>query len=419
MNNLEKYKESLEGAATSRDHLVERFISVRKHSTSICENLENEDLVVQPSQEVSPPKWHLGHTTWFFEEMILVQFSNNFTRFDENYRAMFNSYYKAAGKHWVQGDRGHLSRPTVNEVLVYRNYIDEKVVEFLRTSELHSEVRFLIEVGLHHEQQHQELLLMDIKYILGSNPITPTYTKSPLPESKEVSHSWKEYQEGIYEVGNDNLGFAFDNEGPRHRSYLYPFAIRRNVVSNGEYLKFIKDGGYSSPKWWLSEGWDWVNNTSISNPLYWQQINNEWFEFSLHGLNPLDLNAPVTHISYFEADAFANWTDLRLPIEQEIEVFLNEENREQKDEELFHPTQTGASVGQVWCWTKSHYSSYPGFKTFKGMLGEYNGKFMCNQFVLRGGCVATPWAHYRNSYRNFYQPHQRWMFSGIRLVKDI
>ena len=420
MNHLEKYQIFLERTAQSRDHLIERFISVRQWSNQICEPLESEDFVVQPCPEVSPPKWHLGHTTWFFEEMILSKFDSEYSRFDESLRVLFNSYYKSAGKHWLQNDRGHLSRPTVQNVFKYREYIDEKMVSFLRSSEPSHEVDFLLELGLHHEQQHQELLMMDIKYILATNPSFPIYNKESLPKAEKMIESWDTFDEGVYEVGHSGVDFAFDNEGPCHKTYIYPFSIRKNSVSNGEYLEFISRGGYSQPTLWLSEGWDWKNSESIKNPLYWVKKGEDWFEYTLHGLKPLDLDAPVTHISYFEADAFANWTGHRLPTEFELETYIkSSDSNYDSDHTLNHPTSSSDKTGQVWFWTRSHYSPYPGFRTFDGTLGEYNGKFMCNQFVLKGGCVATPKSHYRHSYRNFFQPRQRWMFSGIRLAKDV
>lgn len=405
MNHLENFRKNLETASLSRDHLIEKYIAVRKHSLDICKPLSVEDYVVQPCPEVSPPKWHLAHMTWFFEELILVQNDQNYKRFNDGYRLLFNSYYKSAGEHWLQGHRGHLSRPSVEEVYHYREYVDDKVINYLRTSDPIPEVDFLLEVGLHHEQQHQELLLMDIKYILGMNPTFPSYFKEDYQPSSEKARSWKNFEEGVYEIGHGGNSFAYDNEGPRHKSYLYTFEIREDIVSNGEYLQFMEDGGYEEPRHWLSEGWDWSNQKKVNSPLYWMKRDGQWFEYTLNGLVALDLNAPVAHLSYFEADAFANWTDRRLPTEMELEVYLNE--LEDK------------SAGQLWTWSKSHYSPYPGFKTYKGMIGEYNGKFMCNQFVLRGGCLATPQGHYRHSYRNFYQPHHRWMFSGIRMARDL
>lgn len=418
MNHLENFKRSLEKTTAHREKLIEKFLCIRNKSVEICEVLETEDYVVQPCQEVSPPKWHLAHTTWFFEELILVQFSMQFKRYNEGFRVLFNSYYKSAGQHWLQGNRGHLSRPTVKEILSYREIINSQIVDFLRFSVPNPEVDFLMEVGLHHEQQHQELLYMDIKFILGANPTHPKLSDDPYTPALFAKTSWKDIKEEVYEVGHDGQEFAFDNEGPRHKTYIYPCSIRENLVSNGEYLKFMEDKGYSSPKLWLSEGWDWINTHSVTHPLYWKNIDGIWYEFTLHGLVPLDLNSPVTHISYFEADAFANWTDHRLPTEFELEIFLRDSKTHKRDSNQLHPNDTLATDYQVWNWSKSHYSPYPGYKTFKGMLGEYNGKFMCNQFVLKGGCVATPRGHYRHSYRNFYQPHQRWMFSGIRIARD-
>lgn len=404
----------------SRDELLRKFTQVRKETIQICENLEIEDYVVQPCPEVSPPKWHLGHTTWFFEELILKRHSKSFSRFNKDYSVLFNSYYKSAGKHWLQADRGTLSRPTVEKIQTYRNYVNEEITNLLSTTEPSQEISSLIELGLHHEQQHQELLYMDIKYILGVNPTPPTYFSHPLPRAKKIPNSWEIFEEGLYEIGHGNLNFSYDNEKPIHKSYLSAFKIRENLVTDGEFLEFINDSGYLNPTHWLSEGWDWVNAHSIKSPPYWYREDKKWFQFTLHGSKELDLNAPLTHISYFEADAFASWAGLRLPTEQEIEIFLRKSpTPEHENSHIHHPYHAGERTGQVWCWTKSHYSSYPGFIKYKGTLGEYNAKFMCNQFVLRGGCIATPRGHYRHTYRNFYGPHQRWMFSGIRVAKDI
>lgn len=408
-------------SAKSRKELIDDYLSVRKETQDICKKIEIEDYVVQPVPEVSPPKWHLAHTTWFFEEVILSKHFKKFTKFNKQYGDLFNSYYKSAGKHWIQGERGHLSRPTVREVLDYRKYIDEKMVSFLRESSVNADVDFLVEVGLHHEQQHQELLFMDIKFILGVNPLLPRYSNENLPDSVRPVDKWKNFNEGVYKIGHQGPGFSYDNEGPRHKVYLNSYSIMENFVTNGEYLEFIKDKGYSNALLWPSLGWDWVSENNITCPLYWNKKGKNWSIFTLHGLKKLDPHAPVTHISYFEASAYACWKQMRLPTEEESEVFLQEMGAEKytKGKDIFHPNNASSSVGQVWWWTKSHYSSYPGYQTFKGMLEEYNGKFMCNQFVLKGGCVGTPKGHYRHSYRNFFGPHQRWMFSGIRLVKDL
>jgi len=418
MNNMNI---TLEKKSNSREKLIEKYISIRKRTNEICNKIEIEDQVVQPCSEVSPPKWHLGHTTWFFEELILVRFSKDFFRFNDRYRMLFNSYYKSSGKHWLQSERGYLSRPRVSEVLKYRRDVDEKIIEFLQNSDSNSEIDFLLELGLQHEQQHQELLYMDIKFIFGVNPLLPLYAETSLNKAQGVPDQWRDFKEGIYEIGHNGFGFAYDNEGPKHKTYIYPFRICENTVTNGDYLEFIEDNGYAKPQFWLSQGWDWVNDNRISGPLYWCKEGDTWYEYTLHGLQPLDHYAPVTHISYFEADAFANWTGLRLPTEEESETFLREISEEKLSFNAccLHPTRADIHVGQVWCWTKSHYSPYPGYRRFEGMLEEYNGKFMCNQFVLKGGCVVTPQEHYRHSYRNFYQPQQRWMFSGIRLAKDL
>ncbi|GGI75576.1 ergothioneine biosynthesis protein EgtB [Shewanella hanedai] len=420
---------------SARAELLDCYLSVRNDTDDICRPLAIEDHAVQPNAEVSPPKWHLGHTTWFFEELILVRFMPDYQRWNEQYRLLFNSYYKSAGQHWIQSERGNLSRPRVDEVLAYRAYVDHHMTLLLQSDIDEPEMEEVLEIGMHHEQQHQELLYMDIKFILGVNPMQVTYDDSFLPEAKGLfvkgvmselpktalnEANWETFEEGIYQLGYGGEHFAYDNESPRHNTYLYPFSIAKHTVSNGEYLAFINDEGYNTARYWLSMGWDWLVESHIKHPLYWQQEDGQWYEFTLHGRHVLDLNAPVTHISYFEADAFASWKGCRLPTEQEFEVYLQQNPSEQGlVTELHHPNNTSEDVGQVWCWTRSQYTAYPGFKPYKGMLEEYNGKFMCNQFVLKGGCIATPVGHYRHSYRNFYQPHQRWMFSGIRLSKDI
>lgn len=402
--------------------LLACYQSVRKDSGDICQPLAIEDHAVQPCAEVSPPKWHLGHTTWFFEELILVRFMPEYRRYNEQYRLLFNSYYKSAGEHMLQGERGNLSRPAVTEVMAYRAHVDHYMALLLQSGIYEPEMEELLEIGLHHEQQHQELLYMDIKYILAVNTLPVIYSESALPKAAMPSNQqqWQDFEEGVYQLGHSGEGFAYDNESPRHKTYVYPFSIATNTVTNGEFLQFINDEGYGKPRYWLSMGWDWVTAEQIKRPLYWLQEDNTWYEFTLHGRQALDLNAPVTHISYFEADAFASWKGCRLPTEQEFEIFLQQGEFEQGlIMQRYHPNDIRENVGQVWCWTRSQYNAYPGFEPYKGLLEEYNGKFMCNQFVLKGGCVATPAGHYRHTYRNFYQAHQRWMFSGIRLSKDI
>lgn len=406
---------------TIKKNLIKKLQLVRQKTLEICSHIENEDFVVQPSPEVSPPKWHLGHTSWFFEELILAKYQKDYTRFNDNYSALFNSYYKALGSHTIQAERGNLSRPTVAEIMCYRAYIDKQLASFLTQNRLTNDVLFLFETGIHHEQQHQELLYMDIKYILASNKLETRYSSITLQDANPPTPDWTNFAEGIYEIGYDGTDFSYDNERPRHKNYLYPFSMHQSLVSNGEFLAFIEDCGYSKPQYWLSQGWDWVNQQNIQHPLYWVMIDGNWHEYTLHGLIPLDLNKPLVHISYFEANAFANWKNLRLPTEHEFEAFLASSNIGviENSGKIYHPNSAQQVAGQVWCWTSSQYSPYPRFKAFGGLLNEYNGKFMCNQFVLKGGCVTTPDNHYRHSYRNFYQPQQRWMFSGIRLAKDL
>jgi ergothioneine biosynthesis protein EgtB len=402
----------------TKETLLKKFQSVRQMTLDICSHLENEDFVVQPSPEVSPPKWHLGHTSWFFEEVILKPYKKNYTDYNAAFGVLFNSYYKTVGEHTIQSERGNLSRPTVTEIMHYRAHIDVQIAALFKQANIEKDALSLIETGIHHEQQHQELLYMDIKTILASNPLATKYSDLPLKEVSKPVQTWIHFDEGIVEIGHDGDSFSYDNERPRHKHYLYPFSISQTLVTNGEFLAFIEDNGYTKAKYWLSRGWDWVNLEKIKHPLYWVFENGLWSEYTLHGLAPLDMNKPLVHISYFEADAFANWKSLRLPTEQELEVFLTSSTRGET-EQLYHPNNAQAPSGQVWCWTRSQYLPYPRFKAFDGVLNEYNGKFMCNQFVLRGGCVATPNNHYRHSYRNFYLPQQRWMFSGIRLAKDI
>lgn len=380
--------------------LVEEYLQIRKYSGQICEPLQTEDYVVQPVADVSPPKWHLGHTTWFFETFILKQFAANYQVYNDDYNFVFNSYYESVGNRVIRTDRGNLSRPSVNEIYQYRAYVDEAMVKFL-AAPLKDEVEELLILGFNHEQQHQELLLTDIKYILGNNPLFPVYSK----EKKEVFATETEpgfinITEGIYEIGYDGTGFSFDNELNRHKVYLHDFSISKTLVSNAEYLEFINAGGYTNFNYWHAEGWDWVKNNQIISPMYWHLIDGAWFNYTLNGLLPVNLKAPVSHISYYEAYAFASWKGMRLPTEFEWEVAAKSFN-----------------WGERWEWTESAYLPYPGFSKAPGAIGEYNGKFMVNQKVLRGASVATPENHSRITYRNFFHPHLRWQYTGIRLVK--
>ncbi|MGZ3809608.1 MAG: ergothioneine biosynthesis protein EgtB [Bacteriovorax sp.] len=399
--------------------LEDRYIALRKKTRSICERLEVEDMVVQPIPEVSPLKWHLGHTTWLLEELLLNKYDPNYRFFNEHFRKIFNSYYKSIGEHWIQEERGALSRPLVKEILNYRSAIDEKILTLVKKYADNKKFSYDLELAINHEEQHQELMFMDLKYVLSANPERPIYENALLPSFKKEGPKWARIPENLYEVGaTRNDQFAFDNEMPRHKVYLATSFLSRQLVTNGEFLHFIEDKGYSRPMFWLSQGWDWVKAHNIHSPLYWIKTDEGWEEFTLYGKIKLDLNAPVAHVSYYEADAFSRWMGMRLPREEEFEVYESQFDRSEKTDSYFHPQNAEAFNSQLWCWTQSQYLPYPGFVPFEGLLTEYNGKFMCNQFVLKGGSFATPKGHYRNSYRNFFEPNQRWMFSGICLARD-
>jgi len=381
--------------------LIEEYLQIRKYSEQICEPLQTEDYVVQPILDVSPPKWHLGHTTWFFETFILKPFSVDYQVYNDKYNFVFNSYYETVGNRVIRTDRGNLSRPSVNEIYQYRAYVDEAMVKFLATAPI-DEVKELLILGFNHEQQHQELLLTDIKYILGNNPLFPTYSKNQkeVLTVSEMEPGFIQISEGIYEIGYDGADFSFDNELNRHKVYLHDFSISKTLVSNAEFIEFIGAGGYENFNFWHAEGWDWVKNNNINTPMYWHLIDGKWFNYTLAGLLPIDLTAPLSHISYYEAYAFASWKGMRLPTEFEWEIAAKHFN-----------------WGERWEWTESAYLPYPGFSKAPGAIGEYNGKFMVNQKVLRGASIATPENHSRITYRNFFHPHLRWQYTGIRLVK--
>jgi ergothioneine biosynthesis protein EgtB len=382
------------------DNLLDFFLETRKHSESICEPLETEDYVVQPIVDVSPPKWHLGHTTWFFEEFILKPHAKNYQIFDADFSFVFNSYYETVGKRVIRSDRGNMSRPSVKKVYEYRKYVTEGIKN-LFGSEQSKVINDLLEIGIHHEKQHQELLLTDIKYILGNNPLLPTYSEVFLDHPLENhEQDWISIEEGVYEIGHDSDAFCYDNELGRHKVYLHPYQISNKLVTNREFIAFIETNGYQKFDLWHAEGWDWVNQNKITTPLYWHKIDKDWYHYTYLGLQKIDLNTPVTHISYYEAFAFAQWRGLRLPTEFEWEAAQN-----------YFPW------GKRWEWTESAYLPYPGYKKADGALGEYNGKFMVSQKVLRGGSVATPKNHTRPTYRNFFHPNLRWQFTGLRLAK--
>lgn len=381
--------------------LLEKYSAVRAHSVLICSKLQKEDYVVQPVADVSPPKWHLGHTTWFFETFVLIPHAFAYQPFNPEYNYVFNSYYENIGARVIRTDRGNLSRPTVDDVYHYREYVDNAMEKYLLSCKPDNEIASLLELGLNHEQQHQELLWYDIKYILGHNPLFPQYAAENIEDHLiNTTEGWIDIEEGVYDVGHQGDAFHFDNELNRHKTYIQNFSISTRLVNNAEYLEFIKAGGYRDFNLWHMEGWDWVKTNTVTAPMYWYEINGQWQRYSLSGFEPLNPDAPVSHISYYEAAAYAQWKGLRLPTEFEWEVASS----------LFE-------WGKLWEWTESAYLPYPGFAKAPGALGEYNGKFMVNQKVLRGASIATPADHSRPTYRNFFHPNLRWMFSGIRLSK--
>lgn len=382
--------------------LTTLFKNTRAYTEEICSHLEIEDYVVQPIVDVSPPKWHLGHTTWFFEAFVLQENVPDYTVFDPQFGYVFNSYYETAGDKVIRTDRGNLSRPTVAEIYAFRKHVTEAMLELLAKENLSEDLKKVVELGCHHEKQHQELLLTDIKYIFGNNPLLPVYNKD-FSENESISHpqEWIKMPEGLYEIGHSEPEkFSYDNEGGFHKVYLNPYHISNKLVTNREYLEFINTGGYRDVLLWHAEAWDWLNQNEITAPQYWHKINGSWKQFTLAGLTELDPDAPVTHVSYYEAFAYAQWKGLRLPTEFEWEA-----------------AQDKFKWGQRWEWTESAYSPYPNYTKPAGTLGEYNGKFMVNQKVLRGGSIATPAHHTRHTYRNFFHPHLRWQFTGIRLAK--
>ena len=393
--------------------LAQRYRSVRSATETLIEPLEPEDCVVQSMPDVSPTKWHLAHVSWFFETFLLKPYLDGYQAFDDSYEFLFNSYYNAVGAQYPRPKRGHISRPTLSRVMAYRAHVDEHIDKLLDKPQ--PEVAELIELGLNHEQQHQELLLMDIKHVLFQNPVYPAYQAGSLSASSKISElRYVDVSGGLFWIGHDGSGFCFDNEGPRHRYHLSDFCLASRLVTNGEYAEFIRDGGYETAALWLSDGWCWLREQGVKGPLYWVERDGEFFEFSLGGLSPLASDLPVRHVSYYEALAFAFWKGNRLPSEFEWEVVAERTLREPDEPDGFD-----SLLGELWQWTQSAYTPYPGYAAPAGAVGEYNGKFMCNQMVARGGSFATPANHLRLTYRNFFYPNQRWFFSGIRLAKDL
>jgi ergothioneine biosynthesis protein EgtB len=443
---------AIDTAAAERSHfhpssarterLLARFHQLRNFTTTLCAGLEPEDYVVQSMPDVSPTKWHLAHTTWFFETFIMKKFVPGYRPEIRDYAYLFNSYYNAAGDMHRRDLRGLISRPTVTEARRYRGSIDSHIENLLSDADekLLDDIEPILILGIHHEQQHQELLITDIKHVFAQNPLYPVFrdgrTRHSVGAEERTAASMRrdpyqfvDFDEQIVAIGHDGRGFAYDNEGPRHQALIPAFSLASRPVTNGEYIAFIEDNGYRRPEFWLSLGWMTVNEQRWQAPLYWTKHDGAWWHFTLSGFRPVDESEPVTHVSYFEADAYANWAGARLPTEFEWERAALDYPIEGNfvDEENFHPRALSASrdnrhlhqmFGDVWEWTRSAYSPYPGYRAAPGALGEYNGKFMCNQYVLRGGSCATSRSHIRRTYRNFFQPEKRWQFTGIRLARD-
>ena len=387
---------------------TERYAQVRAATMALAEPLSDEDCGAQSMPDASPVKWHLAHTTWFFETFILERFEPGFQPFHPAFRVLFNSYYNGVGDKHPRPQRGLLTRPSMAEVRAYRANVDARIaVLATRLAATDARLAALLTLGLQHEQQHQELIVTDVKHLLAQNPMAPAYLPGAAPAlPASAAQSWQRFEGGVHEIGHDSDGFCFDNELPRHKACIAPFELSSRLVTNAEYLAFIEAGGYRDPGLWLAEGWDWIRAQGIEAPLYWRRREEGagWTAFTLHGQQPLEMDAPVAHISLFEADAYAHWAGARLPTEAEWE----------------HAAGEGALAqmfGHCWQWTSSSYAPYPGFRPAEGAIGEYNGKFMVNQYVLRGSSLATPQGHARTSYRNFFPAGARWQFTGIRLAR--
>ncbi|HEU5102880.1 MAG TPA: ergothioneine biosynthesis protein EgtB [Roseiflexaceae bacterium] len=404
--------------------LAAQYRAVRGFTETLCEPLATEDYIIQSMPDVSPTKWHIAHTSWFFETFLLSPALPGYQPFHERFSYLFNSYYNAVGDRWSRPQRGLLSRPTVAEIYDYRRYIDEHMLNLLDRIDSLPVDPTVVELGLHHEQQHQELLLTDIKHVFAINPLRPVYREHKRPATHTAAPlHWTSYPEGVFEIGYDGQAFAFDNEFPRHRVFVEAFELGSRLVTNGEYLEFIAGGGYHQPLLWLSDGWASVQAQGWQAPLYWEQIDGEWWQFTLSGMRRVEPSEPVCHVSFYEADAYARWAGARLPSEAEWEIAAASSPTAGNfvEDGYYHPIPAGRAgqlFGDVWEWTASPYTSYPGYHPVEGALGEYNAKFMCNQMVLRGGSCATSRSHIRPTYRNFFPPDARWQFMGLRLAKE-
>jgi ergothioneine biosynthesis protein EgtB len=410
--------------------LAMRYVAVRDATEQLVLPLSPEDCALQSMPDASPAKWHLAHTSWFFETFVLERFVAGYRPFHPAFRVLFNSYYNAVGEKHPRPERGLISRPSLSEILAYRRHVDARMAELLGQSRDDRELLELVELGVNHEEQHQELIVTDIKHLLWKNPLKPVYSaRWPLTPIRGRKSRWIGVEGGIKEIGHPGDGFAFDNEGPRHSAILREFEISSHPVTHGDFLAFVDDGGYERAELWLSSGWDIVRAQGWRAPQYWELQGDDWHTFTLHGMVNVDPHTPICHVSYYEADAFARWAGARLPTEAEWEVVASRAPIEGNFAEsgALHPLAmrdeppvpgVAQLFGDVWEWTGSAYLPYPGFRTASGAVGEYNGKFMSNQFVLRGGSCATPTAHIRPTYRNFFPPEARWQFSGLRLARD-
>ena len=418
-----------EAIGGQREAVARRYEAIRRQTERLGAPLSVEDMLLQSAPETSPPKWHIAHTTWFFETFVLAEWEEEHEPVDPLYAHIFNSYYNQIGAQWPKERRHLISRPSLAQVHAYRRDVDRRIRAFLAEAEESAWRRLgpILETGLQHEQQHQELFLMDVKHAFATHPARPGYGPLPPPSAApQPTLQWHRFEPGLTEIGHDGDGFCYDNEQPRHRTYLAPFEIASRLVTNAEYLAFIEDGGYERPELWLDEGWQTIRGRGQRAPLYWHRRDGEWWTTTLGGDIRVRPAEPVAHVTYFEADAFARWAGARLPSEAEWEVAARELARGEGaflESGRYHPRVADESpgaqfLGDLWEWTASPYVAYPGYAPPAGALGEYNGKFMCNQFVLRGGCCATPRSHTRVTYRNFFPPGAQWMFSGIRLARD-